>query len=110
MLCGTIPFASKSMKELGQIVIAGKLIFPDLQGNQASDASPDKPNGSTQCSKISKDAQALISWMLNVDPMKRPTIKQVLQHRWILSFKHENFGGRTKVYTRAERAHMKYMI
>jgi serine/threonine protein kinase len=62
MVCGTIPFASKNMKDLATIVQAGKLSFPILQGNQISDASPDKV--ATHDSKISKEAQSLISWML----------------------------------------------
>lgn len=109
MLCGTIPFASKNMKELGEIVSSGKLDFPLLQG-QASDASPDKVGSNQAGSKISKDAQSLISWMLSVDPSKRPSLKQVLNHKWVLNFKAGNFNNRNKVYTRAERAHMKYMI
>ncbi|KAL5610906.1 hypothetical protein FOBRF1_007023 [Fusarium oxysporum] len=67
LLCGFPPFCSKSVEALTEKVANGQYVFP----------SPWWDN-------ISETAQDLISHLFTVDPDKRYTIKEFLQHPWIL--------------------------
>ncbi|PRP78133.1 cell cycle serine/threonine-protein kinase CDC5/MSD2, partial [Planoprotostelium fungivorum] len=32
--------------------------------------------------RVSDDAKRLVEWMLDLDPLSRPTVRDVLRHRW----------------------------
>eukprot|EP00762_Andalucia_godoyi_P002374 ANDGO_02790.mRNA.1 Calcium/calmodulin-dependent protein kinase type 1 len=66
LLCGFPPFFSESTPELFDQIIAGDFSFP----------SPYWDN-------VSHSARELITRLLQVDPVKRFTTKQVLNHPWI---------------------------
>jgi len=66
LLCGFPPFVEKKLKALYKIIREGKYSFP-----------------SPYWDKISAEAKDCVSKLLKVDPKKRLTATQLLQHDWI---------------------------
>ena len=62
LLTGTVPFKANNMKDLHQQILNARY-------NMKEDISP--------------DAQNLIRGLLNIDPKKRLSVNQVLQHKWM---------------------------
>jgi MAP/microtubule affinity-regulating kinase len=75
LLTGTFPFKATHSKELYSKIQRGVFFTP---------------------SGLSQEATSLINAMLNIDPLKRPTAKGILEHQW---FKERAF----KTYSLAER-------
>mmetsp|Transcript_11129 Transcript_11129/g.16398 ORF Transcript_11129/g.16398 Transcript_11129/m.16398 type:complete len:321 (+) Transcript_11129:186-1148(+) len=67
LLCGFPPFYSEKTAELFQQIINGRFDFP-----------------SPYWDKVSKEAKDLVMKLLCVDPKKRYTPQQCLEHPWIL--------------------------
>lgn len=72
MLSGTVPFKANNMSDLHRLI---------LKGNYA----PIKD--------ISDEAISLLSNLLEVDPKKRLTVDQVLNHSWL---KNDEYNGKIK--------------
>lgn len=68
MLSGKLPFDGNNIKEVLRRVRAGKYSFP-----------------SSEWDDISHDAKHFISGLLELDPKKRLTAQQALQHPWLTS-------------------------
>lgn len=66
LLCGYPPFYARSRQDLFRQIRTGKVTFDDSYWKD-----------------ISSEAKELIMSMLLVDPAKRYTAKQVLEHAWI---------------------------
>eukprot|EP00286_Rhodomonas_abbreviata_P015214 CAMPEP_0181322184 /NCGR_PEP_ID=MMETSP1101-20121128/19093_1 /TAXON_ID=46948 /ORGANISM="Rhodomonas abbreviata, Strain Caron Lab Isolate" /LENGTH=387 /DNA_ID=CAMNT_0023430081 /DNA_START=212 /DNA_END=1375 /DNA_ORIENTATION=+ len=66
MICGYPPFWSENIAEMLHLIKHGEYSFP-----------------SPAWDRICKDTKDFISWLLCVDPKKRPTAKQVLEHPWV---------------------------
>mmetsp|Transcript_4413 Transcript_4413/g.5070 ORF Transcript_4413/g.5070 Transcript_4413/m.5070 type:complete len:88 (+) Transcript_4413:57-320(+) len=62
MLYGSVPFKANNMEDLHILIQKGEFEFP-------SDASP--------------EAISLIKGLIMVDPMKRLTLPQILNHAWL---------------------------
>lgn len=62
LLCGHLPFDDANMKELYKKIASGTYTIPDY---------------------LMPDARHLISRLITVDPHKRATLAEVLQHRWV---------------------------
>lgn len=62
LLCGHLPFDDDNMKELYKKIAQGTYTVPDY---------------------LMPDARHLISRLITVDPAKRATLQEVLQHRWV---------------------------
>ena len=65
MLCGELPFDDEDMKTLVFNITHGKYILPEFLSNNAKD---------------------LIKKILEIDPEKRITIKEIKEHPWISMF------------------------
>ncbi|XP_072369151.1 serine/threonine-protein kinase SIK1 isoform X2 [Scyliorhinus torazame] len=66
LVCGSLPFDGPTLPILRQRVIEGRFRIPFF---------------------LSEDCENLIRRMLMVDPMKRITVSQIKQHRWMLAQK-----------------------
>ncbi|XP_078416565.1 serine/threonine-protein kinase SIK1 isoform X2 [Cetorhinus maximus] len=64
LVCGSLPFDGPTLPVLRQRVIEGRFRIPFF---------------------LSEECESLIRRMLMVDPMKRITISQIKQHRWMLA-------------------------
>lgn len=64
MLYGSVPFKGQSMQELHEMILAGHYILKE---------------------DISTDAINLLRGLLEIDPRKRLSIKQIYQHPWLAS-------------------------
>ncbi|XP_041067193.1 serine/threonine-protein kinase SIK1 isoform X2 [Carcharodon carcharias] len=64
LVCGSLPFDGPTLPVLRQRVIEGRFRIPFF---------------------LSEDCESLIRRMLMVDPMKRITVSQIKQHRWMLA-------------------------
>jgi len=62
MLYGTVPFKANNMSELQKMIIKAKYTLKD---------------------DISEEAQDLLRGLLEKDPLKRLTINQILNHKWL---------------------------
>jgi len=63
MLYGTVPFKANNMQDLHKLILAAKYNLKD---------------------EISDSAKSLLRALLEPDPVKRLTIKQVLTHPWMV--------------------------
>ena len=63
MLYGTVPFKANNMQALHKLILAAKYNLKD---------------------EISESAKSLLRALLEPDPVKRLTIKQVLTHPWMV--------------------------
>ena len=61
MLYGTVPFKANNMEELHKLIVKGKYVLKD---------------------DISIEARNLLRGLLEVNPEKRLTIKQIYRHKW----------------------------
>ena len=61
MLYGTVPFKANNMEELHKLIVRGKYQLKD---------------------DISIEARNLLRGLLEVNPEKRLTIKQIYRHKW----------------------------
>ena len=61
MLYGTVPFKANNMEELHKLIVKGKYVLKD---------------------DISIEARNLLRGLLEVNPEKRLTIKQIYKHKW----------------------------
>lgn len=77
MLSGTVPFKANSMKDLHKLILKG-------QYNEIKEIS----SGIKKLKKL--DAKSLIFSLLEIDPKKRITIEQILNHSWIKSCEFKN--------------------
>ena len=64
MLSGTVPFKANNMSDLHKLIIKGN-------------PSPLK--------EVTDDANNLVSGLLEIDPKKRLTVDQILNHNWFKS-------------------------
>lgn len=80
MLSGIVPFKGKNLQELQELI---------MQGNF-------KP-----VSEVSKEANHLIKCLLEVDPKKRISVNNILQHPWLIGvdINNKNYN----LFTNAER-------
>lgn len=62
MLYGTVPFKANNMSELQKMIVKAKYTLKD---------------------DISEEAQELLRGLLEKDPLKRLTINQILNHKWL---------------------------
>jgi serine/threonine protein kinase len=62
MLYGTVPFKANNMEELHKLIVKGKYALKD---------------------DISIEARNLLRGLLEVNPEKRLTIKQIYRHKWL---------------------------
>lgn len=62
MLSGTVPFKANNMSDLHKLIIKGN---------------------PTSLKEVSDDGNSLISGLLEIDPKKRLTVDQILNHSWI---------------------------
>ena len=72
MIFGTVPFASKNIKELGELIKAGKLEFPDTLNSKDKNQLY---NHQQEVNPVSNDVKDLIKSLLQVNPGRRPTLK-----------------------------------
>lgn len=63
MLYGTVPFKANNMSELQKLIIKAKYTL--------------KEDG------VSEEARELIRLCLEKDPLKRITIQEILDHKWL---------------------------
>ena len=80
MLSGTIPFKGSDMKELHNLIISGN--YQEIKD-------------------ISKDASNLIKKIFEVDPKKRITTENILNHPWLIDVD-LNFWKTQNLFTNAE--------
>lgn len=64
MLYGTVPFKAQSMEELHQLILKGKYLLKE---------------------DVSEEARDMMRGLLEINPKKRLTIKQIYQHPWLKS-------------------------
>ncbi len=76
MLYGTVPFKGASMDELHQLIINGRYTLKE---------------------DISKDAIDMLRGLLEINPSRRLTIKQIYQHPWL-----QNYDASVKLFTDEE--------
>ena len=76
MLYGTVPFKGSSMDELHQLIISGRYTLKE---------------------DISKDAIDLLRGLLEINPQRRLTIKQIYEHPWL-----QNYDASVKLFTEEE--------
>ena len=80
MLSGTVPFKANNMNDLHKIIIKGNFqVIKD----------------------ISEEAQHLISCLLEIDPKRRITIENILNHPWMKS--NERNKTKMNLFTAAEK-------
>lgn len=84
MLSGTVPFKAGKIKELQKII--SKCSYNQIKG-------------------ISSEADDLMIRILEVDPLKRITCEEMLQHPW-LSFNEEDLRGIVQLFTDSEKIHL----
>ncbi len=68
MLYGTVPFKANNMEELHKLIVKGKYVLKD---------------------DISIEARNLLRGLLEVNPEKRLTIKQIYKHKWFADLDHD---------------------
>jgi calcium/calmodulin-dependent protein kinase I len=68
MLCGYAPFHNDNVQRLFQVIMRGRISFPDREW-----------------AGISETAKDLVRKMLTVDPATRITARGVLEHPWIMN-------------------------
>jgi len=66
LLCGFPPFMGNSLKEIIDLIVGGKYDFPSPYWDQ-----------------VSLDAKEFISKLLVVDPSRRMTAEEALNHNWL---------------------------
>jgi len=64
MLYGTVPFKAQTMNELHQLILKGKYVLKE---------------------DVSANARNLLRGLLEINPEKRLTIKQIYEHPWLKS-------------------------
>ena len=62
MLSGTVPFKANNMSDLHNLIINGN---------------------HTPLKDVTDEANSLVSGLLEIDPKKRLTVDQILNHSWI---------------------------
>lgn len=77
MLCGTVPFKASNMKELHRMIIKGKYNLKE---------------------EISPEAKHLLRSMLETDPVKRISIKKILDHPWF-----KNYDPNLEIFNQEEK-------
>ena len=77
MLMGIVPFKASNMKDLEELIKAGKYSFP---------------------SKISEEATNLINGLIQLDPEKRYLVPEILQHKWLITEENENVNSENDEY------------
>ena len=81
MLYGVVPFRANNMSELQKLIIKAKYTLQDC---------------------ISKDARDLLKGLLEREPAKRLTIRQILAHPWL-----EDAADTVELFTTAEKNYIK---
>eukprot|EP00742_Colponemidia_sp_Colp-10_P004662 GILJ01004973.1.p1 GENE.GILJ01004973.1~~GILJ01004973.1.p1 ORF type:complete len:817 (+),score=151.65 GILJ01004973.1:177-2627(+) len=71
MTCGHVPFKGENMIDLQRKIVKGKFVMPE---------------------HLSADAKDLFPRLLNVDPTKRISIEDLLQHPWLQTDEHQTTG------------------
>ena len=66
MLCGYAPFHNDNVQKLFQLIMRGRIVFPEREW-----------------AGISEEAKDLVRKMLTVEPAQRITARAVLEHPWI---------------------------
>lgn len=79
MLYGTVPFKANNMQDLHKLILAAKYNLKD---------------------EISESAKSLLRALLEPDPVKRLTIKQVLTHPWMVDAAEE---GTLQIFNHEEQ-------
>ena len=79
MLYGTVPFKANNMQDLHKLILAAKYNLKD---------------------EISESAKSLLRALLEPDPVKRLTIKQVLTHPWMVDAAEE---GTLQIFNQEEQ-------
>ena len=79
MLIGSVPFKASTMSALQDLILNGKYDFK-FQTN-ANSNKLNNPKAAT--SLLSEEVQDLISKLLTVDPNKRLSAQEALQHPWL---------------------------
>lgn len=69
-LTGRQPFQGKSDGQISKRIKGGKVRFPFTFHGLS----------------LSRQAKGLVRWMLAVDPKSRPSMKQILNHEWLMQF------------------------
>lgn len=83
MLSGTVPFKTTDMNELHRMILRGE--YSQIEG-------------------VSKEANNLISSILEVDPRKRFTAEEILNHPWLMNENPENgTSSKMELFGNAER-------
>lgn len=72
MLYGTVPFKANNMQDLHKLILQAKYNLKE---------------------EISEDAKNLLRSLLEPDPVKRLTVKQILNHRWLQDAPDETTPG-----------------
>lgn len=91
MLTGTVPFKANSFNELKNLIM--KANYTSIEDFNAADTSSNKP--------ISQDAGQLIKHILEIDPKKRFTAEQILNHPWMKSLDSKQIS-RLQLFTEIE--------
>ena len=76
MLYGSVPFKGTSMEELHEMILNGRYLLKE---------------------DISVEAMDLLRGLLEINPHKRLTIKQIYQHPWL-----ENYDPNLKLFSQDE--------
>lgn len=76
LLCGRFPFQGQSLHQIHQSV---------LRVSTSSSSSSSSSRGWSFPGGLSKDAQNLIQSVLIVDPKKRPRVRDILVHPWMMA-------------------------
>eukprot|EP00743_Colponemidia_sp_Colp-15_P006575 GILK01007084.1.p1 GENE.GILK01007084.1~~GILK01007084.1.p1 ORF type:complete len:814 (-),score=186.20 GILK01007084.1:185-2626(-) len=71
MMCGHVPFKGENMIDLQRKIVKGKFVMPE---------------------HLSADAKDLFPRLLNVDPAKRISIEDLLQHPWLQTDERQSTG------------------
>ena len=62
MLYGTVPFKAQTMEELHKLILTGKYVLKE---------------------DISEEARDMVRGLLEIDPRKRYSFKQIYRHKWL---------------------------
>ena len=94
MLIGSVPFKAQTMSQLQSLILNGKYDF-----KFQTHANSNKPNNPLAASSLlSEGVQDLIAKLLTVDPNKRLSAIQALDHPWL-----KNAQTEFDVYTEKEK-------
>ena len=94
MLIGSVPFKAQTMSQLQSLILNGKYDF-----KFQTHANSNKPNNPLAASSLlSEGVQDLIAKLLTVDPNKRYSAVQALDHPWL-----KNAATEFDVYTEKEK-------